>query len=219
MFHSGLAHSVSHSEGASCMRCRDGTELHGRMVLDATGHARKLIEFDEKFDPGYQARACLACGKPGSNNTDSWHHTHATLTCQQGCLCLHAPCECDSYKERKMAAVRAISGGLIQKGLGDEVAARAKSHKVVSLPYIYASESLGLAAGCHRQGAGKGARAIRLGFACQVLRTRHSFACCIAQATWGTLMLATKLECPLQECHGASTGRLWHHCRGRLTPF
>ena len=24
------------------------------MVLDATGHARTLVEFDEKFDPGYQ---------------------------------------------------------------------------------------------------------------------------------------------------------------------
>jgi len=32
----------------------DGSRLTTTMVLDATGHARKLVEFDAKFDPGYQ---------------------------------------------------------------------------------------------------------------------------------------------------------------------
>ena len=30
------------------------TQIQGRMVLDATGHARKLVEYDKPFDPGYQ---------------------------------------------------------------------------------------------------------------------------------------------------------------------
>ena len=59
MFHKGLAESVNHEDGISSMHCRDGTQLSGRMVLDATGHARKLVEFDEKFDPGYQVRQPL----------------------------------------------------------------------------------------------------------------------------------------------------------------
>ena len=36
------------------MACADGSRLTATMVLDATGHARKLVEFDAKFDPGYQ---------------------------------------------------------------------------------------------------------------------------------------------------------------------
>lgn len=36
-------------------RCADGTEVPAAAVLDATGHALKLVEFDQKFDPGYQA--------------------------------------------------------------------------------------------------------------------------------------------------------------------
>lgn len=35
-------------------RCGDGTDVVGTLVLDATGHARRLVEFDKKFDPGYQ---------------------------------------------------------------------------------------------------------------------------------------------------------------------
>ena len=58
-FHKGLVDSLEHEDTFSSLRCKDGTVLEGRMVLDATGHARKLIEFGEKFDPGYQA-----CPKP-----------------------------------------------------------------------------------------------------------------------------------------------------------
>ena len=45
---------MSHGEGASAVACADGSRLTATMVLDATGHARKLVEFDAKFDPGYQ---------------------------------------------------------------------------------------------------------------------------------------------------------------------
>ena len=30
-------------------------QMHARAVLDATGHARKLVEFEQDFTPGYQA--------------------------------------------------------------------------------------------------------------------------------------------------------------------
>ncbi len=51
-------------------RCADGTEVPSAAVLDATGHALKQVEFDQKFDPGYQAppppplaRTCLVPGR------------------------------------------------------------------------------------------------------------------------------------------------------------
>ncbi len=45
---------VHHQDGSSHVECSDGTQIQGRMVLDATGHARKLVEYDKPFDPGYQ---------------------------------------------------------------------------------------------------------------------------------------------------------------------
>lgn len=45
---------VQHQDGSSHVECSDGTQIQGRMVLDATGHARKLVEYDKPFDPGYQ---------------------------------------------------------------------------------------------------------------------------------------------------------------------
>jgi hypothetical protein len=45
---------VTHRDGGSTMRCGSGTELRSAAALDATGHALKLVEFDQKFDPGYQ---------------------------------------------------------------------------------------------------------------------------------------------------------------------
>ena len=46
---------VAHAGGVSTVACSNGTAVGGRLVVDATGHARKLVEFDEAFDPGYQA--------------------------------------------------------------------------------------------------------------------------------------------------------------------
>ena len=31
------------------------------MVLDATGHARKLVEYDKPFNPGYQVMSPCSC--------------------------------------------------------------------------------------------------------------------------------------------------------------
>ena len=45
---------VEHQDGSSHVMCSDGTQIKGCMVLDATGHARKLVEYDKPFDPGYQ---------------------------------------------------------------------------------------------------------------------------------------------------------------------
>ena len=54
-FHEVKAASVAHAGGSSTLTCSDGSQLHSSLVLDCTGHARKLVTFDQKFDPGYQA--------------------------------------------------------------------------------------------------------------------------------------------------------------------
>jgi len=60
---------VSHGDGASAVACADGSRLTATMVLDATGHARKLVEFDAKFDPGYQVAAARLCNRCLRGNT------------------------------------------------------------------------------------------------------------------------------------------------------
>ena len=56
---------VNHQDGSSHVVCSDGTKIQGCMVLDATGHARKLVEYDKPFDPGYQVEPqfplCFTC--------------------------------------------------------------------------------------------------------------------------------------------------------------
>jgi lycopene beta-cyclase len=46
--------SVSHAGGRSTVTTQGGAALRGSMVLDATGHSRRLVKFGQKFDPGYQ---------------------------------------------------------------------------------------------------------------------------------------------------------------------
>ena len=46
---------MQHSGGSSTLTCSDGTQLEAAFILDCTGHARRLVKFDQKFDPGYQA--------------------------------------------------------------------------------------------------------------------------------------------------------------------
>eukprot|EP00898_Chlorokybus_atmophyticus_P008232 jgi/Chlat1/840/Chrsp104S01287 len=55
LFFKAKVDSVAHSEGSSDITCSDGTVLRTIAVLDATGHSRRLVEFDEPFDPGFQA--------------------------------------------------------------------------------------------------------------------------------------------------------------------
>ena len=54
-FYETKADSVEHADGTSTLTCSDGKQLTAGFVLDCTGHARRLVEFDQKFDPGYQA--------------------------------------------------------------------------------------------------------------------------------------------------------------------
>lgn len=59
---------VVHAGGASELCCSDGVRVPAAMVLDATGHSRKLVQFDEPFDPGYQAR-CRTPSQPISQHS------------------------------------------------------------------------------------------------------------------------------------------------------
>jgi len=48
--------SCDHSDPTfSVVTLGDGRKVYAKMVLDATGHARKLVDFDRDFTPGYQA--------------------------------------------------------------------------------------------------------------------------------------------------------------------
>jgi hypothetical protein len=61
-FLSSKVDGVSHADGLSTVRLTDGRSIQGSMVLDATGHARKLVNFDQKFDPGYQGAYGITAG-------------------------------------------------------------------------------------------------------------------------------------------------------------
>ena len=54
VFHQDTVKGVSHEGGSSTLRCTGGQEIGASMVLDATGHSRRLVEFDKPFNPGYQ---------------------------------------------------------------------------------------------------------------------------------------------------------------------
>ena len=55
IFHAARAVGVTHAERwRSAVKCSDGAEVLGAAVLDGTGHARSLVEFEGEFDPGYQ---------------------------------------------------------------------------------------------------------------------------------------------------------------------
>ncbi len=56
VFQESRVEGVAHGDGASELCCADGVRVPAAMVLDATGHSRKLVQFDAPFDPGYQAR-------------------------------------------------------------------------------------------------------------------------------------------------------------------
>ena len=53
-FVTGKAAGVTHAAGRSTLALEGGKQIAGSLVLDATGHSRRLVEFDQKFDPGYQ---------------------------------------------------------------------------------------------------------------------------------------------------------------------
>jgi len=58
---------VQHGDGSSTVTVEgpESVQISGSLVLDATGHSRRLVEFDKKFDPGYQgAYGIIAGGWP-----------------------------------------------------------------------------------------------------------------------------------------------------------
>ncbi|KAK3288595.1 hypothetical protein CYMTET_3931 [Cymbomonas tetramitiformis] len=54
-FRQGKVDQVEHKDRQSVLVLDSGELLHARAVLDATGHSRRLVEFDRSFTPGYQA--------------------------------------------------------------------------------------------------------------------------------------------------------------------
>ncbi|EFJ41647.1 hypothetical protein VOLCADRAFT_107605 [Volvox carteri f. nagariensis] len=50
----GKVSGCCHGEGSSEVQLADGRKIRGSLVLDATGHSRRLVEYDKKFDPGFQ---------------------------------------------------------------------------------------------------------------------------------------------------------------------
>ncbi|GBG71583.1 hypothetical protein CBR_g8999 [Chara braunii] len=54
-FYKDKVESVEHDDEGSTVVCRNGVQIRSKVVLDATGHSRRLVKYDEPFDPGYQA--------------------------------------------------------------------------------------------------------------------------------------------------------------------
>jgi hypothetical protein len=62
-FMTGKVDSVSHGDGQSTVKLQDSdSSVSGTLVLDATGHSRRLVQFDKKFDPGYQGAYGIIAG-------------------------------------------------------------------------------------------------------------------------------------------------------------
>jgi lycopene beta-cyclase len=53
-FHRARVDAADHAGAGSVLACDDGRRVRGSLALDATGHSRRLVEFDEPFNPGYQ---------------------------------------------------------------------------------------------------------------------------------------------------------------------
>lgn len=45
---------MNHKLSKSSVTCEDGTSIEAAVVLDATGHSRRLVKYDKPFNPGYQ---------------------------------------------------------------------------------------------------------------------------------------------------------------------
>ncbi|CAM6129279.1 unnamed protein product [Calypogeia fissa] len=53
-FYQSKVKHVTHSKDRSFVQCYDGTMIETAVVLDATGHSRRLVQYDKPFNPGYQ---------------------------------------------------------------------------------------------------------------------------------------------------------------------
>jgi len=54
VFHEAKVESSKPLTDMTVLVCEDGTELRGRFALDATGHSKKLVKYEGKYDPGFQ---------------------------------------------------------------------------------------------------------------------------------------------------------------------
>ncbi|XP_058076982.1 lycopene beta cyclase, chloroplastic/chromoplastic-like [Magnolia sinica] len=54
LFHQAKVVKVIHEESKSVLICNDGVTVQARVVLDATGFARCLVQYDKPYNPGYQ---------------------------------------------------------------------------------------------------------------------------------------------------------------------
>lgn len=61
LFHLDRVSGATHSGPTSKLQCAGGKMLPAAAILDATGHALRLVEFDHKFDPGYQGAYGIMC--------------------------------------------------------------------------------------------------------------------------------------------------------------
>lgn len=53
-FHEAKVLNVVHEESKSFVKCNDGVTVEARVVLDATGFSKRLVEYDKPYNPGYQ---------------------------------------------------------------------------------------------------------------------------------------------------------------------
>ncbi|KAL3682483.1 hypothetical protein R1sor_000505 [Riccia sorocarpa] len=53
-FYQSKVKNVTHSKDRSFVVCDDGYVIETAVVLDATGHSRRLVQYDQPFNPGYQ---------------------------------------------------------------------------------------------------------------------------------------------------------------------
>lgn len=53
-FHQAKVKDSSNLGDGTCLTCEDGFDITGTFAVDATGHSRKLVHYDGKYDPGYQ---------------------------------------------------------------------------------------------------------------------------------------------------------------------
>lgn len=62
-FHYGRAKDCVHDDDGSKLACLDDLVISALVVVDATGHARKLTKMDGKDNPGYQAAYGITAGE------------------------------------------------------------------------------------------------------------------------------------------------------------
>ncbi|KAM3288684.1 lycopene beta cyclase, chloroplastic [Capsicum chacoense] len=53
-FHQAKVIKVIHEEAKSMLICSDGVTIQAKVVLDATGFSRCLVQYDKPYNPGYQ---------------------------------------------------------------------------------------------------------------------------------------------------------------------